>query len=138
MIRRPPRSTRTDTLFPYTTLFRSVGAVAPPVGDAQRGKQPDRARFADERMIVERRERLGEMRPGDGAGALDEALAPDDLDILERHRGGDRVPRIGKAMEEIAASFAQLDDMARNHSGGDRQTARRQHLPHRATKNRKK
>src|SRR3546814_13204368 len=33
MIRRPPRSTRTDTLFPYTTLFRSpvtamVGAAA--------------------------------------------------------------------------------------------------------------
>src|SRR3546814_10827917 len=32
MIRRPPRSTRTDTLFPYTTLFRSNGlglAAAP-------------------------------------------------------------------------------------------------------------
>src|SRR3546814_4226881 len=28
MIRRPPRSTRTDTLFPYTTLFRSVGGVS--------------------------------------------------------------------------------------------------------------
>src|SRR3546814_8630937 len=28
MIRRPPRSTRTDTLFPYTTLFRSPGACA--------------------------------------------------------------------------------------------------------------
>src|SRR3546814_14582932 len=27
MIRRPPRSTRTDTLFPYTTLFRSVIAL---------------------------------------------------------------------------------------------------------------
>src|SRR3546814_11609452 len=28
MIRRPPRSTRTDTLFPYTTLFRSsVGGI---------------------------------------------------------------------------------------------------------------
>src|SRR3546814_3374567 len=27
MIRRPPRSTRTDTLFPYTTLFRSYGAT---------------------------------------------------------------------------------------------------------------
>src|SRR3546814_1860316 len=27
MIRRPPRSTRTDTLFPYTTLFRSSRAV---------------------------------------------------------------------------------------------------------------
>src|SRR3546814_17844663 len=32
MIRRPPRSTRTDTLFPYTTLFRSrclLGALLP-------------------------------------------------------------------------------------------------------------
>src|SRR3546814_9817080 len=28
MIRRPPRSTRTDTLFPYTTLFRSAAVVA--------------------------------------------------------------------------------------------------------------
>src|SRR3546814_6122561 len=27
MIRRPPRSTRTDTLFPYTTLFRSLGNI---------------------------------------------------------------------------------------------------------------
>src|SRR3546814_1920296 len=27
MIRRPPRSTRTDTLFPYTTLFRSIVAA---------------------------------------------------------------------------------------------------------------
>src|SRR3546814_16850062 len=33
MIRRPPRSTRTDTLFPYTTLFRSL----------RRAPRPDRA-----------------------------------------------------------------------------------------------
>src|SRR3546814_11907291 len=31
MIRRPPRSTRTDTLFPYTTLFRSI-AETPSAG----------------------------------------------------------------------------------------------------------
>src|SRR3546814_4278556 len=30
MIRRPPRSTRTDTLFPYTTLFRSDNPPRPP------------------------------------------------------------------------------------------------------------
>src|SRR3546814_18192184 len=30
MIRRPPRSTRTDTIFPYTTLFRSVVGYAIP------------------------------------------------------------------------------------------------------------
>src|SRR3546814_7137648 len=29
MIRRPPRSTRTDTLFPYTTLFRSLAGQVP-------------------------------------------------------------------------------------------------------------
>src|SRR3546814_12555762 len=29
MIRRPPRSTRTDTLFPYTTLFRSLAGPQP-------------------------------------------------------------------------------------------------------------
>src|SRR3546814_1664096 len=39
MIRRPPRSTRTDTLFPYTTLFRSDldsvrPACQPPIADA--------------------------------------------------------------------------------------------------------
>src|SRR3546814_9985714 len=64
MIRRPPRSTRTDTLFPYTTLFRSLppsrwrsreaGAVlrlstwqdsprsvAPPVFDGSPPRRPD-------------------------------------------------------------------------------------------------
>src|SRR3546814_6324418 len=35
MIRRTPRSTRTDTLFPYTTLFRSIVASALSVAHAQ-------------------------------------------------------------------------------------------------------
>src|SRR3546814_10519305 len=36
MIRRPPRSTRTDTLFPYTTLFRSHLAAHPGADGRQR------------------------------------------------------------------------------------------------------
>src|SRR3546814_4276425 len=36
MIRRPPRSTRTDTLFPYTTLFRSLREHGPEVLDPHR------------------------------------------------------------------------------------------------------
>src|SRR3546814_16775058 len=36
MIRRPPRSTRTDTLFPYTTLFRSVDGIGLDHGMTQR------------------------------------------------------------------------------------------------------
>src|SRR3546814_4116789 len=42
MIRRPPRSTRTDTLFPYTTLFRSLRRVVGALpGD---GEQAEEAR----------------------------------------------------------------------------------------------
>src|SRR3546814_6451009 len=36
MIRRPPRSTRTDTLFPYTTLFRSGARLALRIADRRR------------------------------------------------------------------------------------------------------
>src|SRR3546814_11575200 len=42
MIRRPPRSTRTDTLFPYTTLFRSSRRVSP--RQRRRGVRPSFAR----------------------------------------------------------------------------------------------
>src|SRR3546814_20273292 len=45
MIRRPPRSTRTDTLFPYTTLFRSL-QLAEPDGEAERQRQDQDAELA--------------------------------------------------------------------------------------------
>src|SRR3546814_12649987 len=38
MIRRPPRSTRTDTLFPYTTLFRSLLIALAGCASAQTGE----------------------------------------------------------------------------------------------------
>src|SRR3546814_2146676 len=44
MIRRPPRSTRTDTLFPYTTLFRSVHAKARRRGDKRYSRRARRVR----------------------------------------------------------------------------------------------
>src|SRR3546814_5766943 len=40
MIRRPPRSTRTDTLFPYTTLFRSVKNTPKVTGFLGAGNKP--------------------------------------------------------------------------------------------------
>src|SRR3546814_17315173 len=36
MLRRHPRATRTDTLFPYTTLFRSTGSLVSPAAQAER------------------------------------------------------------------------------------------------------
>src|SRR3546814_18184463 len=53
MIRRPPRSTRTDTLFPYTTLFRSFTSVPS-------GKRCPRSRFVERRMVNKTRVRSRE------------------------------------------------------------------------------
>src|SRR3546814_10256731 len=55
MIRRPPRSTRTDTLFPYTTLFRSSDTRQ------QRGHQDGRQRDEPEQPF-ERHAASGERR----------------------------------------------------------------------------
>src|SRR3546814_13648689 len=46
MIRRPPRSTRTDTLFPYTTLCRSVERAEVEVAAVDEGPQRDQEIFA--------------------------------------------------------------------------------------------
>src|SRR3546814_19070866 len=58
MIRRPPRSTRTDTLFPYTTLFRSAEARELLLEDRHHVHHQDAAdqdRHADDRDRVEHR-----------------------------------------------------------------------------------
>src|SRR3546814_7478683 len=52
MLRRPPRSTRTDTLFPYTTLYRSLAELVPDVGD--RGVAHPRRPALVEDFLVER------------------------------------------------------------------------------------
>src|SRR3546814_2294531 len=44
MIRRPPRSTRTDTLFPYTTLFRSFGLGPKSRGPPFKSRNPATSR----------------------------------------------------------------------------------------------
>src|SRR3546814_18465067 len=50
MIRRPPRSTRTDTLFPYTTLFRSRDKIpVDPGGEATAGEQRGERHFGRKR-----------------------------------------------------------------------------------------
>src|SRR3546814_10204296 len=55
-IRRPPRSTRTDTLFPYTTLFRSVGQ---PMKDDQLAAARDERIEAAARGVVHDRIEAG-------------------------------------------------------------------------------
>src|SRR3546814_2766807 len=53
MIRRPPRSTRTDTLFPYTTLFRSEPWQAEPVDRAIARDQCAGQHVADQPVVLD-------------------------------------------------------------------------------------
>src|SRR3546814_10484349 len=70
MIRRPPRSTRTDTLFPYTTLFRSEAAAH---------AEDDRQHASDEtkRKRGERRDiKAGPVKPPAKGQGGDQAVMP--------------------------------------------------------------
>src|SRR3546814_1282316 len=66
MIRRPPRSTRTDTLFPYTTLFRSEAAGSRVEG-LRDAAEDDRRRAVDDRRKA-RREALPDADERDDQG----------------------------------------------------------------------
>src|SRR3546814_18542280 len=99
MRRRPPRSTRTDTLFPYTTLFRSVRGALPAapdvavepaaaVVDVERQALPHGGVLRDHRAVIglvvaedEGRPAVGRV-PGDHPDA---ALAADLGDAALRH-----------------------------------------------------
>src|SRR3546814_15961747 len=59
MIRRPPRSTRTDTLFPYTTLFRSKNGT----GEGFLAVTPDGTKYWFDWMAQYGEPKLGEPGP---------------------------------------------------------------------------
>src|SRR3546814_15405117 len=63
MIRRPPRSTRTDTLCPYTTLFRSAGQrhPSPRAGQALMAEDAAAPEPLDELLDVEEAAKLPEV-----------------------------------------------------------------------------
>src|SRR3546814_1105774 len=74
MIRRPPRSTRTDTLFPYTTLFRSfrLRVRLPPPRARIRGRA-DGARDLDHHWRAHGEGRVGSELGGDSGRRVQEA-----------------------------------------------------------------
>src|SRR3546814_15291018 len=77
MIRRPPRSTRTDTLFPYTTLFRSYQGI-------------DMARFTpphySEPIIRAAQDWTGQCLVGDGSMLGEGAISTaENFDALDRY-----------------------------------------------------
>src|SRR3546814_14798061 len=106
MIRRPPRSTRTDTLVPYTTLFRSDEqgrGVTVRLADDRLARtvdagtaEPDRGRAVDHGQDpAAQRRQSGDMIGG--SGDRRQALFFDDrLDVF----GGNRAPLTGPSDDE--------------------------------------
>src|SRR3546814_15684032 len=124
MIRRPPRSTRTDTLFPYTTLSRSVLEQAPRLpprhhgacagrgaaGHVSRPQEPaDRRRDA----VARDRRPCAALSPGDrstrahvarlGADPCPQPPEWRPLAVAGRHRDDARRPRGGEALRHRPA-----------------------------------
>src|SRR3546814_12295749 len=103
MIRRPPRSTRTDTLFPYTTLFRSNALVAAGLVIAT-GGDPARTlgNLARLQPVRGRLERAAITRAG-APVYIDYAHTPDAiaaaLAALRPPAGGRPIPVFGAGVE---------------------------------------
>src|SRR3546814_8983915 len=114
MIRRPPRSTRTDTLFPYTTLFRSAHGWLTSEGRSVVG--PGEPRDALGVGVEEDPQRLPDAEDGrDPQEGIDRQL-----DILPCPREGD--PPVvggpaGKSAHTQAITFAQTQDVRDTEEG---------------------
>src|SRR3546814_16576986 len=116
MIRRPPRSTRTDTLFPYTTLFRSHigGGVVhrPKLGEDARIHQAELTRIQWKIVPAHRRDQPVEGAPaparhrafvGGTAGAIDDLLAlPPEIKHLR-----DKLRRVLQVANELNRAIAR-------------------------------
>src|SRR3546814_19568553 len=117
MIRRPPRSTRTDTLFPYTTLFRSA-------------KQGYRQTMRVQAQVVENVQAdsglLAELvsQSQSASGSLQVSQATTQLIALSTKQQ----PQIQQMME--APYRAAANEQARQHTALEERRERTKQLPH--------
>src|SRR3546814_8434218 len=99
MKRRPPRSTRTDTLFPYTTLFRSVGQHRPAIGESDGRKAARTTARGDD---------VGAAATGEFGDQRDEALgmaAPDHFVAIIDDRSEEHTSELQSLMRISYAVF---------------------------------
>src|SRR3546814_10457237 len=99
MIRRPPRSTRTDTLFPYTTLFRSSGL------------EPGTRRRTGGARRLFRGERRLRAAPADLR--LARAVADQPADRVAARAARRLHPRIGKIPDRSEEHTSELQSLMR-------------------------
>src|SRR3546814_18451213 len=109
MIRHPPRSTRTDTLFPYTTLFRSLDQIV--------------ARAEQHRTNIGVAVPVAHQQSGGAQidGGAEESQARDRTAF--RHDAGDRAPE--SKTQDAGRHHAQGGALEQRRTGADRSEARR-------------
>src|SRR3546814_18290138 len=126
MIRRPPISTRTDTLFPYTTLFRSA---QPGDASGHRRWQPRAGpRLSGRARLAEAAER----RPGGGLRALRCPRNPGLARAGAEGVGMDRQRRLQRHLDVLWAAGGFLAAAADRQRPADGPAARRAARPRRA------
>src|SRR3546814_11584130 len=118
MIRRPPRSTRTDTLFPYTTLFRSV--------DLERGRpvrgdvHPVSSQAWDERLGASPRPVPATAKPVAGTGRSEGCV----LGHQARHQD-ERDAGVGHGARSRRPHYLEHGRVHRTTAGHDARTEER-------------
>src|SRR3546814_10540983 len=115
MIRRPPRSTRTDTLFPYTTLFRSDAALTQ--ASEQRLGVADALSAAKQKVV-------------DARTALDSARTDRQAAQRVLAEGEERIRqcRRGAAVQAACRRHADLLKLEEQHSRSEEHTSELQSL----------
>src|SRR3546814_17890858 len=105
MIRRPPRSTRTDTLFPYTTLFRSLLRRAAGKGFGEKSGRALRARQQQRaaRVLVQPVDQLGPRR------GVEQQPVQQAVDMVGR-LGPDLCRKAGRFVDDAGRPVAVKED----------------------------
>src|SRR3546814_7299238 len=100
MRRRPPRSTRTDTRFPYTTLFRSYLA-AKILADAERLPEKDTVTSAPTNLVLQTPGLPSPSGFGDKRASAGKGNGLDDLGQRQPHEAGSSDSRGGDALPKL-------------------------------------
>src|SRR3546814_5079244 len=106
MIRLPPRSTRSDTLFPYTTLFRSLEAIRDPIGHMVRNSADHGIEAPEERR------RLGKRAAGSIRISARQSGGHIYLELSDDGRGIDPARLRARAVAMGLMNAAEADHMS--------------------------
>src|SRR3546814_8209215 len=101
MIRRPPRSTRTDTLFPYTTLFRSHGRARGRPDRVARRLPPRGRKSRAAEIALDRGDRTRRVGSSRLAG------------LAAERRRRCREPRLARALDRSEEHTSELQSLMR-------------------------